>query len=216
MSIQNWITNSCATSDIVVKRMQHAESKRMALDMQGYEGTTFLVPRRDHNVRGRLSGCFRTLFTKTQDFPEQSEIRIYCMMSDESLRVPGSYCYAAGLSGNKRITLYKYTNSIAESPEILCSLRLPAEYKRGVFGLIWVYNPQIREGVFLRGLLSVDPQNPQNAFRLFDYVDTDNPLTQSDGEGFGLSIPLREYTHALFERTSLHAVQHHDPLEEEE
>ncbi len=215
MSLNNWVRYSCPSCDVVVKTFRHKETQRNVLDVQGYKGQFYMLPQKEHNIRGHTSGCFRILFTKTPDFPPTSEIRIYCMVSEENLVDNRGSCYVAALNGNRQVSLYKYTKGINTDPEVLCSLRLPAEYRQGVFGLMWAYNPAVREGLFLRGLLSVDPKNSQNAYRLFDYVDTNDPLVISDGEGFGVSIPEQQSTQVYFERTSLHLLRYIDPSEDE-
>lgn len=182
------------------------------LDTRGDRGDMYLLPRRDYNLRGHSAGCFRVLFTK-HIFPASSEVRIYTMLSQEDITREGS-CYAVALDGNQQVILYKYLEGgLSSTPQVLCSLRLPGDYKKGVFGLMWVHDPAVREGVFFRGLLCLDPKNPQNAYRLFDYVDTDSPLVTTCGEGFGLSISQKNYTQVFFEKTALHQLHYKDPKE---
>src|SRR6267378_2537784 len=73
------------------------------------------------------------------------------------------------LRGDRRVSLLKYTEGLRTSPNILVTLRLPAEYKHGMFGLLWAYTPLIRPGVFFRCMLRA--HSSQKSFCLFEYLD---------------------------------------------
>ena len=204
MSINDWVSHKSLGSDITSEIILNEETNKKALNFQGTNGEMYFLPKEQYNIRGQLSGCFRLLYTKKTS-PPLSEVRIYCMLSEEDVTTQGS-CYVASINSNRQVFLRKYTQGLVGDSEVLACLRLPANYNRGVFGLMWTYDPVVRPGVFFRGLLSVKPDKPEDAYRLFDCLDTDNPLITSAGEGFG--IYAEGFTDALIERTALHKLQY--------
>lgn len=220
MSIADWVpyvTPKGSISHCIGTIQDGSDTPKRFLNIEGEKkGHFYLLPNEEHaaGIRGQMSGCFRTLY-RQEVFPLTSEIRIYCMMSQENLQ-RGASCYAAGLTGDRRIILYKYSRGLVSIPEVLCSLRLPGLYRQGVLGLMWSYNPRMVEGVFLRSFLSVKPEDPQQTFRLFDYLDRDNPLTETIGEGFGVSLTQSDKTRVIFRKTALHAVAFQSDSKEDE
>ena len=214
MSLTDWVSHESGTSNLTSEIVFNEETHKKSLRFQGTLGELYFLPKKEFNIRGQLSGCFRFLYTKKMSSP-LSEVRIYCMMSKEDIHQDGS-CYVASLNANKQVFLRKYVNGLSGESTLLACLKLPANYNRGVFGLTWAYDPLVRPGVFFRGLLSVKPDKPEDAYRLFDCLDTDNPLTTSDGEGFGVCIPTDGSTDILIERTALHKLQYTNAPGEED
>ena len=208
MSLTDWVPYRSEESDMKFDVETNQDTRKKVLSFRGTVGEVYLIPEKKYGIRGHLSGCFRTLYTKKLMKP-LDEIRIYCMMSADDVRTTGS-CYVASLNTNRQVYLRKYTQGLINSGETLVCLRLPANYKRGVFGLMWIYDPLVRSGVFFRGLLSVNPEKPEETYRLFDCVDTDNPLLSSEGEGFGVYSSQDEsgITEIHIERTALHKIQY--------
>ncbi len=222
MGLDDWGKYRSAFADIHAVRID-GENGRKSLVLRGTKGYMYFLPKKDSTTmtRGIISGCFRVIY-EIKEFSSLSEMRIYCMMSKEDIRENGN-CYSIALHEGRRISLYKNFNGLDHNHQILTSLKLPSAYKRGILSLVWSYVPEIRTGVFLRGFLSVDPRDPKKTYRLFDYIDEDNPFTVSEGEGFGMLIGNddddgidNKINSIIIEGVSLHSLKYNDPEEDKE
>lgn len=213
---------SILLSTIPASDHKHPFSTGSVLHLTGESGHLYLLPHKVEDKKGSLktysggavSGCLWTCFHK-QAFPELSEIRIYCLMSQKDICKKG-VCYVAALRGDRRVSLLKYTQGLQKSPETLLSLRLPTEYTHGMFGLLWAYYPEIRPGIFFRCMLNLRPfQTAQGPFRLFEYLETQGTFSSSKGEGIGVSsFDTTQTTHVSFARTEFHTLFLTDPQED--
>src|ERR1700704_156176 len=135
MNLSHWKSYIAPTDTIILLDTLSAPEET-CIYLTGEEGHFYLLPQKIANEKGdfktyggSMSGCLWTYFHK-QCFSELSEIRIYCMMSQKDVRKKGA-CYVAALHGDRRVSLLKYTEGLRTSPNILVTLRLPAEYTHG-------------------------------------------------------------------------------------
>lgn len=211
MSLNDWNTYSTVSpQNLEVQIVPSRDNpERKCLNVIGVTGELYLVPREQENTnRGQISGCFRTVYL-TDDLPGDSEIRIYCMLSQEDIRESG-HVYVTCLQGTRRVSLLKYTEGLCSYPESLVSLRLPKIPPKAIFGLMWGQSDAF-EGVLFRGILGLDVTMPEKMVRLFDYLDTNEPLLDTVAEGFGVCINEPEFTSVCFEKTALHSIEFADP-----
>ncbi len=211
MSLSDWTVYTAPNENTILPTVSTAKQDKnvSTLNLRGKNGHAYLLPQ--HQETGYTSACLQVAFHK-KVFSEFSEIRLYCMLSHKDIRNDGQG-YVAALHGDKRVSLFKYTNGLYKSPHSLISLRLPAEYKQGMFGLLWAYEPTIRPGVFFQCFLNVTPNSPQSVFRLFEYLDKNDPLPLSEGEGFGMSNFQKKIAQASFTRITLRTLTFTDPKE---